>query len=186
MARRKKPVLAWEGPVEGYVVNSLAANYFRVQRTMTREDYVQEAYCVYLRITARYAEVKEAKHLMALFKTAWSNRLTDLAHDDTAQRIFVPPPTVRIDDDVVERFEPIGELDNDGALAVAIREAPAEIRAVLSLLLAAPQEMLDAVLGSWRGRDRRTKAGGSERICKLLGLPQDRDILSEVEAYFTN
>lgn len=180
--------LKWEGAVEGYVVNTMKTQYFRVQRTLTRDEYVNEAFIVFSRVQTKYKKtVDEDKHLMALFKTAWSRRLNDLSTEDTHQRMFVQAPITRSSEgEDIEGFDPVGDLDNDGMLAIVIREAPQEIKQVLNLFLAAPQEILDVALAGWSGQDRRCKAGGSARICKLLGLPEDRDIMQEVEAYFTN
>lgn len=176
----------FSGPIEGYVVNGMKANYFRVERSMSREEYLQEAYLVFLRVKNKYeGKVEEPKHFMALFKRAWANELNDLATKDTQQRIFVQMPTLRGDDGEEARdVEYVGETDNDGMLATLLRQAPREIAMVLNLFLAAPQEVLDLALQSWRGKDRRCAAGGSERICKLLGLDPRDDVMQRVEEYF--
>lgn len=176
------------GPIEGYVVNGMKANYFRVERSLTREEYLQEAYLVFLRVKAKYeGKVEEPKHFMALFKRAWANELNDLATRDTHNRIFVAMPTRRGDDgDEAMEVEPVGELDNDGLLATMIRQAPQEVALVLRLFLSAPQEVLELALQSWRGTGRRRRAnGGSERICKLLGLDPSMDVMQRVEDYFS-
>jgi len=175
----------FKGPIEGYVVNSLKVNRWRIEASMTQDDAMQEAYFVFLRCSRKYPDV-EAKHFMALFKMAWHNELNDLANQDTKLRAMVPfqRTTARANGGEESEYDPIGETDNEGALAVLIRQAPREVQAVLNLFLSAPQEILDLALAGWNGRNNRTKTGGSERICKLLGLQPDLDVLSLVEDYF--
>jgi hypothetical protein len=174
------------GAVQGYVINGMKANYFRVSRTLSREDYMQEAYLVFLRVVRKYeGTVTEPKHMMALFKQAWANELNDLATRDTQQRMFVQAPLSRDDGgEDVEAFEPAGDCDNDGALATMLRQAPREVSMVLNLFLSAPQEVLDVALASWRGKDRRCRTGGSQRICHLLGIDPSVDVMQRVEDYF--
>ena len=168
---RFKPT--WEGPVEGYVVNFLMANLWKIERTCPREDAMQEAYCIFLRCKRKY-DVKEAKHFMALFKTAWYHHFTDLANLDTKHRAEVRMP-VDVEGETVEL---VGETDNDGMLAIMIREAPREVSMVLTLMLNAPQELLDSALGTRGARE------GSVRVNRLLGLPLEQDTLGTVARYF--
>lgn len=172
----------WKGPIEGYVTNFLTKNYWKVARTCPREDVMQEAYCVFLRCKRKYPHIEEPKHFMALFKTAWYHEFMDLANADTEQRVEQQP----LENESGEILESIGELNNDGMLAVMIRQAPAEVNTVLSLFLNAPQELLDLALGSWRSTaDGRFKAGGVKHINQLLGLPEDFDSIKTVTEYFT-
>lgn len=171
----------WKGPIEGYVVNFLTKNHWKIVRTCPREDALQEAYCVFLRVKRKYTgkvargqrRVTEPRHFMALFKTAWYNQFTELANLDTAQRVECTMPV----DDEGNEFELTGSTDNDGMLAVMIREAPREVTMVLSLLLNAPQELLDAALGTGR-------QNACVRVNRLLGLPLEQDTLGTVAEYF--
>lgn len=175
----------FKGPVEGWVVNYLKANAWRVARTMEFEDCLQEAHLVFLRVARTYTEVTEAPHFMALFKTSWERRFVDLVREDARVR----ENEVAVDfeasgEDEGPAFQPIGETDNDGELRVMLREAPREVLMVVNLLLRAPQEMMDALLAPWRGQDRRMRGGGSEHINQLLGLPLHHDTLQQVHDYF--
>lgn len=172
----------FKGPVEGWVVNHLKTNYWRVARTMAREDVLQEAYVVFLRCRRKYPVIDTAQHFMALYKTAWTRQFTDFANEDTASRCVTEMPRVRVDDELVE-IDPVGDVESDGYLAVLLREAPREVSMVLNLFLSAPQEILDVALASWNGKDRRCKAGGSKRINQMLGLPTDLDVLKMTEDY---
>lgn len=170
--------------IEGYVVNFLTKNYWRVQSTETREDCMQIAYVVFLRCKRRYPDVED-KHFMALFKTAWGHEFTDLSNENTALRKVYGNPQgdeVYSSDPTLDR-EVIGDLDNEGVLATMIRQAPREVLMVLNLLLNTPQELLDLAERSWKKR-HRSQPFNSEHVAQLLSLPEGTDVMGKVEAYF--
>lgn len=178
----------FKGPVEGFIVNFINKNHWRVARIHDREDLMQDAHIVFLRVQLRY-QVETPQHFMALFVRTWLNHFTDLSRDDTASRIMVQHDYVG---EVGEGYQSswdvsgstVGDTNNDGYLATLIAQAPREVSMVLNLFLNAPQEILDVALSSWQGRDKRFKAGGSKKICKLLGLEPGLDVLKAVEEYF--
>ncbi len=174
----------FKGPIEGYVVNFMNKNYFKVARTLEREDVMQEAYVVFMRVVMTYPDIEAPQHFMALFKTSWYNHFTNLANTDTASRVMVQPVGYATDEGNELVTDHMGELDNDGYLSVLVSQAPSEVTQVLNLFLNAPQELLDLALGAWKGRDQRCRTGGSKRICALLGIKPDRDVLKTVEDYF--
>lgn len=184
-ARAQKFVPEFKGPIEGWVVNYLKGNAWRVARTMEFDDCMQEAHLVFLRVARTYPDVTDPPHFMALFKTSWERRFVDLVREDARVREnevavdFAPS-----DDGEGASFQAVGETDNEGELRVALRQAPREVLMVVNLLLRVPQEMLDALLAGWRGQDRRMRAGGSEHINRLLGLPLHHDTLQQVQDYF--
>lgn len=190
MRSSKKPkwfVPRWEGLIEGYVMNTIPKNFFRVEVMMTREDYIQEAYVVFLRVKNKYeGQIKadEPQHFTALFKRAWANRLNDLSNEATSIREHFVPDHNEDSSGTHRESLSVGETDNEGALAVLIRQAPREVAMVLNLFLNAPQEILDVALEPWRGKDRRFAGGGSARICQLLGLDPNVDVMQRVEDYF--
>lgn len=172
------------GPIQGWFVNYSRANYWKVKRTLPWEDLEQEAYVVFLRCKRKYPELDTPQHFMSLFQRAWINHFTDLANRDTQDRVVVSQIGESSDGSEIS-FESVGEVDNDGMLAIMIKEAPREISMVLNLFLNAPTELAEVALASWRGKDKRCTAGGSKRICQLLGLPLDYDVMGKVEEYFT-
>lgn len=180
-SKKKAPFIPmFEGPIEGWVVNGMRSNYFRVERSMTKDDYLQQAYLVFLRVSSRY-EVTEPQHLMALFKQAWTNELNDLANKDTRLRAFVAPPTRRdADGEEIEDWSGAGDCEHDGTLAIMLRQAPRDVQQVLSFFLSAPQAVVDQALAS-----HRYKAQGSQRVARLLGLDPSVDVLKKVEQYFS-
>lgn len=174
----------FEGPIQGWTVNYCRKHAWKTEGSQQWDDLMQEAYLVFLRCVERYPDVEEAPHFMALYKRAWANEMTDLANKDTALRQEVPFPTTIVDGDVIE-LEVMGEHYHDGNLATLLRQAPKEVLMVLNLFLNAPNEIVELALSGWRGRDKRCRAGGSRKICQLLGLPLDLDVLAMVEDHFS-
>jgi hypothetical protein len=182
--KQRKAALEFKGPVEGYVVNYVTRNGWKVASSQTRDDLMQDAYIVYARVIAKYPAVSDAPHLMSLFKTAWHRHFLDLAKADTQARAVLAPLVSRDEDGREVDLDPVGATDNDGCLAVMVRQAPREVGAVLNLFMSAPQELLELALSSWQGPDKRTKARGCEKINRLLGLPPHLDSLQAVHDYF--
>jgi len=169
----------FKGPVEGWVVNYLKREYWRIERTVPREDVMQEAYVVFLRCKARFpksAEYDTPQAFMAQFKRAWVNQMNDLSVLDTRDRAFVAEPEG-------QQAERVGSTDNDGMLRIMIQQAPREVTTVLSLFLSAPTELLELALHAWTSSGKNS-AGGPKHLQKLLGFPPEVDPIKIVEDYF--
>jgi hypothetical protein len=176
----------FKGPVEGWVVNQLSKgtlSYWRVERTMSRDEVMQEAYECFLRCCKKFPKSPEydtPQAFMALFKRAWSNRFSDMASYDTEDR-----NCISVDSGSGPALDAPGDLENSGFLMVMIKEAPKEVRLVLSVFLDAPKELLEAAFDAWRAGGNN-KAGGSRHLNKLLGLDPALDPVKLVEDYFTS
>lgn len=175
---------SFHGPIEGYVVNHLTKNLWRIQRTHTREDAMQEAWVVFLRVAEKYPDIAEPQHFMALFKTAWANKITDLSHKATANR--QEHSLSSTEDDAVPAFpDSVGSLDNDGLLSIMVKQAPREVLMVLNLFLNAPQELLDLAMSTWKAQGHLSP-GGSKHVASMLGLPEGSDPIKATEDYFNH
>ncbi len=174
----------YQASISGYVINFLKKNYWRVASTMTYDDVQQEAYLVFVRVDRLYPDVED-KHFMALFKSAWARQFVDFAHADTAREIECQIPEYRSESGEYVQVEYAGELSNGGELATAIRQAPSEVKAVLNLFLSAPQELFELAIASWRGQDKRMKNRDSKKICKMLGLDENLDVMKMTYDYFS-
>lgn len=173
----------FKGPIEGYVVNFIHKQHWRLARTHDREDMKQEAHYVFLRCAAKYPILDTPQHFMSLFKTAWSNHITDLAKRSTAARAMVSENQFEAEDEEAWVRDHVGELDNEGQLAVMLRQAPREVLMVLNLFLNAPQELLDLATQAWVGSGRR-RVDGNVMVGRLLGLDPEQDPLGKVHDYF--
>lgn len=185
MPKKSKFKPEFKGPVEGWVVNQLCKGslaYWRVERTLSREEVMQEAYECFLRCCRRFPKSPEfdtPQAFMALFKRAWGNQFADLATYDTEDRQYTS-----IDSSEIRLDEPAGALENDGFLSIMIQEAPSEVRLVLSVFLNAPSELLEMAFTAWRARGHNSP-GGSRHLNKLLGLDPSGDPVKLVEEYFS-
>lgn len=175
---------SFDGPIEGYVVNYLTKHHWRIQRTHTREDAMQEAWVVFLRVAEKYPDISEPQHFMALFKTAWANNITDLSHKATANRLELSLGSAE-DEDMPTVPDTAGSLDNDGLLRIMVRQAPQEVLMVLNLFLSAPQELLDLAMSTWKAQGHLSP-GGSKHVARLLGLPEGSDPIKTTEDYFNH
>ena len=189
MSRSHKPSTykpQWKGPIEGYAVNYITLNLWRVQASCEHADLLQDAWLVYDRCAKKYPDMDTPQHFMALFKRALANHVNDLANRDSATRALIVPITERKDEEGadIELREHVGEMDNDGMLRVIVRQAPAEVMLVLQLFLNAPAELVEMALSSWNP-DSNRRNQGSERLNRLLGLPTDFDSVGTVRAYFS-
>lgn len=166
------PEPVFKGTIEGWTVNHIAKNLWRVECLMSFDDCLQEAQLVFLRVKRTYPTIGEGPHFMSLYQTSLTRRFHDLSMEATALREHELPqaiPDLRV-----------GDTANEGELRVMLRQAPREVRMVLDLFLRAPQEIADLAFAGWR-KDRQK---GSDRINALLGLPPGSDSLQRVEDYF--
>ena len=173
----------FSGPIEGYARNYIHANLWKVARTHNRDEMIQEAWIVFARCVELYPVIDTPQHFMALYKTALYRHVIDLAADATRVRSEVSESCFEREDEQAWSRQPIGDLDNEGQLRVLVRQAPREVKMVLSLFLNAPQELLDLATAAWEARGRR-RAEGNKMIGRLLGLPPGVDHIGQVEAHF--
>ena len=171
----------FKGPNEGWTVNYTKQHIWRVAATMEFADILQEAYLVYLRVIATYDHFETGSQFMALYKRAWVNAMNDFSLKDTKWRQAVSVHDV--DEEDAHAITLVGELNNDGHLATLLRQAPREVLMVLNLFLSAPTEIVELALAGWKNDDRR-KTGSSPKICRLLGLDPDLDVMKMVHDYF--
>lgn len=177
----------WKGPIEGYVVNFLSKQLWRVRPLLEHDDAMQEAYLVFLRTASRYPLEDTPQHFMALFKTSLTNEFHDLSKKATAARTAISMSDLRsVDDDggAMTVPEAVGETDNMGALSLMVKQAPREVLMVLNLFLNAPGELLELAHSTWRAQGKYN-AGGERWAEKALGLPAGSSPLQKTEDYFT-
>jgi len=176
----------WPGPIEGYVMNYLRQNYWRVERSMEYDDCTQEAYIVFMNVVDRYGGANGPKHFMALFKTSWNNRFIDLTNYDSELKKEVLESQHDEQEDgsgvLSQIANLVGDLDHAGYLVRLIDEAPLEVSRVFSLFLNAPPEMVATASSAWTARGKRQK-WGNRMLCKLLGIEEDTDVISAVTSY---
>lgn len=164
---------SFKGPIEGYVVNFLLRDLWKLEPTHGFHDALNEAWVVFDRVAKAYPDVED-KHFMALFKRAWSNHVVDLAKKATRQRDEIPVSAIVA--------ESVGERHNSGYLHILIKQMPSELAAVVRLFLSAPEELLKEVTGTRRATKKRQISNAM--VSTWLGLPAGSQPIDEVEDYF--
>lgn len=182
----------FSGPIEGYVTNFLRTNYWRVQHFMEWDDILQEAKFTFVvlqhRLEKNGSVIENERHFMELFKTAWTRHFTTLSLRDTKFRRCISATDFEYEDEEFSEGDfiesAVGDLDNDGQLMCMIEEAPSEVKQVISLMLNAPSEILDAAKAAWRDQGKR---GETNRFfCRMLGHDHNKtDLIKMVKDHFS-
>jgi hypothetical protein len=146
---------------------------------------MQEARIVFLRCARKYKDsVDNAAWFMGLYKRSLAARFADLSTKDTRYRaVGVLHAEHEDDEGATIPHDSIGELRNAGELHVTMRQAPSEVREVLSLLLSAPAEILEMATAAWREGGKRSPFENS-MINRLLGRAPDYPSLEQVREHF--
>lgn len=167
----------FKGPIEGYVVNHLRANYWRVSALLEYEDVLQEAWVVFLSLVRRYSEIDTPQHFMSLFKTSWRNHFNDLATATTRSRSI---PVYQYEDGEDQDFigQIVGDLNTMGVLPVLVNEAPPLVRTVISFLVS------DNCGDASSFIETRSEKRSNALLCRLLGFPPNTNVINEVKQYF--
>lgn len=169
---RAKFTPSWEGSIEGWVVNFINKQLWRVRPHFEFDDLYQDAYMFFLVCTERYPEVVDPPHFMSLFQRCFSNRINDLASRRTKDRVFayydenseIGPPT---SGDILMRQQKTCPEMMQADLDLLLDDAPPAVRALAETCLSAPDELLAFL------RDEATglRETIGERLGRLLGVP---------------
>jgi len=183
-------VYSFEGPIEGYVVNFLQKNYWRVKNYFDYEDALQEARYTFTLLLRRMEKngsiIENAKHLMSLFKSAWTRHFHTLSKRDTKRIDFAISNYTKEDHDdwLIDSINLASSSQNLGFLEITIEQAPSEVRQVLNLLLSAPKEVLSMAVESWGTKNKRNSRITNEFLCHMLGYNhKEIDLIKNTQSY---
>ena len=171
------------GVIEGYVMNCLRKDLWKISATHEHADAIQEAYLVFLRVKAAYPDVQTGSHFLALFKSAWYNHFTTLAAKASVARIPISECSFGFEDGNFFDTLPGDPLDT-GFLGTMFRQAPSEVKSVLYLIMNAPTELLEIATASWKNKGH-TEASQNRMMCQLLGIEESTDVVGAVKQYFS-
>lgn len=200
MARHHDPY--FDEGMRGWLLKQAARNYWRIAG-FDAEDLFQEGLVCFYKCKQKYPELvrkrfptkAELSHFMALVKTTFTNRITDMAMtqspvreprlldvaDEAAQ--FQYSKSNLDDQTVLERFlSPEDEVQTVGSL---LQSAPSEIKQLFQLLIDDALELSGYRRFGHPGRNRRPKREtNNQYYSRLLGLPPDRNIEEEIKRHF--
>ena len=168
----------WQGAIEAYSKNQVRANLWKLEALgYDFEDLLHvavECFCV---CRDRY-KVENAKHFMGLFKMCLHNKFYDLARVASLERGLI----VETSENVLN-FLNQGFCESEGTFRVLLKNAPTEIKQVLSLVLNAPNELLESI-GFSKKKDKGFCA--NKRLCRLLGYNSDEiNLVQRVKEYLS-
>jgi hypothetical protein len=182
--RQYNPV--WAGPVEGYTVNFLKKNFWRVQAHMEYQDAVQEAQLLFVHLKRKYGCLDTPQHFMAIYKVSLLNEFNEIAARDGKYRKEVSDSQIHATEDFnyVETMMGVtGDTDNEGMLHIMIQQAPEEVKQVLRLFVETPIEVLEQFARVWKKKGRNMEFG-NHHLCHLLKIKEGTDLVGKVRAYF--
>lgn len=138
-----------------WIESTARKHRWRCAAWMDLEDLIQEGYFCYAKCRAKYDQDLSKAHLMALTKTAYINRLHDLAKAKTRQ--LDDPVTVGGDsplspDETLETLMPCEPEAQTFALLLAA--LPAEIQQMLKLLGQDTHGQMRKINGRYEGLNR--------------------------------
>lgn len=151
----------FNGKIAGWTTNYIHRNFWKFCSNYEFEDLVQEAYIKFLQCRDRYVSVREPAHFMSLYQTSIRNHFSDLAKKIRDGRQCVVYENEIGDGYTVALATLAGHLDNEGPRNILIRQAPKEVRRLISSMLDGGAEVFR------RHKTLRRVNGGSSASKKL-------------------
>ncbi len=130
----------WEGPTKAWVQGFINRNIWRCDRIHDADDLLQDAYLTYLRVVSKYPKVRGQAHFMSLFRRALHNEMHDRARYMKRKRELNEDTSV----DACELPGRIGEVSNNGYLAMLLEQAPDPVREALVCIAQNPPSLYQA------------------------------------------
>lgn len=159
---------AWDSSVRGWAVNFIRKDGWRCDQVSDAEDLLQDAYLTFVRVAAAYPRVIEARHFMALFKTAMRNEMWDRARVKHKKRDI-------IHDGMYDQEFFIGEDSNGGYLNALINTLPPELKLVLWALT--DRKMLKGMAIRQSG----PRENMNMKLHRVLGIVGTADLVGQLK-----
>lgn len=202
----------FEGSYVAFVHNFLKKNFWRVKRSMSYEDVLQEAawkFTLLLRRMERnrvkhVQKLKETptpndldpnkylianpKHLMSLWKTSWWTYFDTLSNKDTKkiEEAATDCTFENSEGDFTQLLESHSHATNLGYVSCLRRDAPGEIATMYNILFEAPQNIFDTAYETYK---QSVPKGHGDKylnnfICLVGGLDPKIDIVKKFRQYY--
>ena len=178
----------FEGAVEGFVVNWIKKNHWKVdQQLPERDDVLQEAYCVFLKISNQYPDIDNAAWFQSMFMKSFSDRMIDCSRKQIRHKEHFADSDVLMSDgeeslSLTEQM--VGDLDTEASLERLVEQADGEVAEVLRTVMNMPNEVFAMIEEAWVSRGKR-KVMGNQMLCALLGKDATKtNLVKKVEDHF--
>lgn len=150
----------WQGPIEGFAVNYMNRNLWRVEPEHDFDDLMQDAYLYFLICCQSYPNVSEAKHFMALFRVCLFNHMCYLSSTRSKRREYF---AYDIDEAGVDKFAGRTKVQEECEIRLLMEEAPQAVQALLESL-----EGMDKPMKFKKSKGIRETT--NEFLCRIVGF----------------
>lgn len=145
---------------------------WRVSSHIDLADLMQDGYLIWVKVNAKYSNVKTQKHRMALFKTAFTNHIHDLSKKRSRLDLVAEADLDTPMESLLEGEDPTSDPD----ASFIIAQLPAALRRVLLRMIETESP--------YRLRLDHTRETTNERLCRFAGLdPTKRNVQAAVLQY---
>ena len=165
--------------MRGWIVNYARKHYWRVASpAFDLEDLVQEGYICYCRCLEKYGHEIEQRHLMALVKRTFANRVNDLSSVGSKNKSVRSTALSDLarDDGEVSVEEIAGVEPEEATFRVLLSQLPRELK-----------ELVQTLLSDAKGLEfeRQPREPMNAWLCRLAGLPSRRyDVEGTLRRHF--
>jgi hypothetical protein len=151
-------------------------SFWKVSSYIDLDDLIQEGYLAWHRVSIRYPDITERKHMMSLFQRTFCNLIVDIAKQRTKEAHLNLPFTQEVSDYNSHMFE-----HGISTLYVMLQQAPAPVRKVMELLATdVGRKKLCSLHRMYSDGKRETTNDRLRRLTKEQG-----DIVQMIKDYFS-
>lgn len=164
-----------------WMIRYARKNYWRVSKWYEFEDLIQDGYMTFYKCRTRYPNIKDAPHVMAMFKIMFVNHVTSLSN-----RVSKVPEIHAQDLSRTASEQTIWDIllpaaDEMGTLYTLLKQAPDDLRDLFGVLFS------DAGIATLRKPSRAsdgTRETNNARLCRLVGKdPRSTDLAGRLRSY---
>lgn len=174
MGKRRRVRLhwAWEGAIKNWTIKFILKNKWRCDAIHDIDDLLQDAYLVFMKIKARYPQVTEERHFMALYKSALSNAICDRSRYMRRKNLIHLELHETAYDALTATM--VGDTTNAGHLGVVLSSAPQELQQALTLISTEPEKL--------RVRLKGPRENLNMKLRRILGVSTEFDFTGSLRA----
>lgn len=172
----------FKGELEGFTVNHLHKNKWRLKGVIEKSEVLKDAYMIYLECLDRYGDkVDNSKWFFSLYRTCYINYFHSVSTYATFLDGLSPLDFITNEDPNLISY--IGVTHNLGELMCKISQAPPDIRKIIDFVLDTTTSGKEFE-SLWKEQGKK-KAYGNEYICRALGYNHRKiDVIAMVYDYF--
>lgn len=184
--------LEYKGSPEGWVVNFLARNHWKIKELMSFEDAKQEGGYVFYLMKSRYDKRKEFKsdaQYMACFKTFWQRYFIDLTKKNDKQKKFLvisqTTSETEVDADFEEVLFGIGDQSIETLILINRQiQKDNDLKKLIEFLSTTDEAEQQEIRRKIKFSLTRKDVKGNCFLCEKLGIKTKRNLLQDLKNAF--